>query len=100
MEQADVPKGGHVSMGRPHWSRLLKEERAAHAGTGLLTGVVNPLGKPMLQQTIPEGVQPMEGTHAGADNEELQFVGRTHVGEVCGRLFPMAGILHWSRGRE
>ena len=32
---------------------------------------------------MPEGLQPGEGTHAGAVCEELQPVARTHVGEVC-----------------
>ena len=40
----------------------------------------------------------MEGTHAGAVCEELQPVGRTHVGEVCGGLSAMGGTPRWSRG--
>jgi len=39
---------------------------------------------PTLQQPVPEGLQPMGGTHAGA---------------VCGELSPMGGTSGWSRGR-
>ena len=53
----------------------------------------------MLEQSVPEGLQPMEGTHAGAVHEELQPVGRTHVGEVHEGL-PLAGDTPWgSRGQ-
>lgn len=33
-------------------------------------------------QSSPEGLHPMEGTHTRAVHEELQPVGRFHVGEV------------------
>jgi len=52
----------------------------------------------MLEQSVPEGLHPVERTHAGAGREELQPVGRTHFGEVHGGWFPVGGILHWSRG--
>ena len=42
-------------------------ERRAHAGAGLLAGLVT-----------------LWGTHAGAVSEELQPVGRTHIREVHG----------------
>jgi len=65
----------------------------------------------MLEQPVPEGLHPMEGTHTGAVCEELQplalgkFVekGRTHNGEVCGELSPIRGTSRLSRdggGRE
>jgi len=41
----------------------------------------------MLEQPVPEGLHPVEGTHAGAVCEELQDTGRTDVGEVCGELW-------------
>jgi len=53
----------------------------------------------MLEQPVPEGLHPVEGTHAGAVCEELQTVGRTHVGEVCGELSPVKGTSCWSGGR-
>jgi len=40
----------------------------------------------MLEQPVPEGLHPVEGTQAGAVCEELQPVGRTHVREVHGGL--------------
>jgi len=45
----------------------------------------------MLEQPVPEGLHPVEGTHAQAVHEELQPVGRTHIGEVCGELPPVRG---------
>jgi len=36
--------------------------------------------------------------HAGAVHEELQPVGRTRIGEVCGELSPVRGTSRWSRG--
>jgi len=40
----------------------------------------------VLEQSVPEGLHPMEGIHAGAVHEELHPVGMTHDGEVCGVL--------------
>ncbi|KAK4806915.1 hypothetical protein QYF61_012636 [Mycteria americana] len=37
----------------------------------------------MLEQSVPEGLHPVERTHAGPVLEELQPVGRAHVGEIC-----------------
>ena len=42
----------------------------------------------------------MEGTHAGAIQEELQPVGRTHVGEVCGELSPVRGTFTLELGQS
>lgn len=40
----------------------------------------------MLKLSVPEGLTLMQGVHAGTVHEELQPIGRTHVGEVssCG----------------
>jgi len=73
-------------------------ERAAHAGAGLLAGLVTPWG-PTLEQPVPEGLDPVGRTHAGAVCEELHAGGRTHIGEVCGELSPVRGTSCWSRGR-
>ncbi|GAB0179334.1 acid sphingomyelinase-like phosphodiesterase 3b [Grus japonensis] len=53
-EQVDAPEGGCDPVGSPRWGRF--------AG---------------------RTCDSMEGTHAGAVNEELQPVERTHIGEVC-----------------
>ena len=45
-------------------------ERGAHAEAGLLAGLVTLWG-PTLEQSVPEGLHPVEGTHAGAVHEEL-----------------------------
>ncbi|GAB0192340.1 L-threonine dehydratase catabolic TdcB-like [Grus japonensis] len=37
-------------------------ERGAHARAGLLAGLVDPVGDPMLEQFAPEGLHPMEET--------------------------------------
>ncbi|KAK4811346.1 hypothetical protein QYF61_027588 [Mycteria americana] len=47
----------------------------------LLAGPVAHGEEPMLEQSFPEGLQPMEMTHTGAVLEELQPMGRTHVGD-------------------
>jgi len=73
-------------------------ERGAHAGAGLLAGLVTPWGR-TLEQPVPEGLHPVGRTHARAACEELQPVGRTDVGEVCGELPPVRGTSWWSRGR-
>ena len=43
-------------------------EREAHAGAGLLAGLVTLWG-PTLEQPVPEGLRPVGGTHAGAGTE-------------------------------
>ena len=66
------PKGGCGPVGSPRWSRLLARPVAPWRE------------EPTLERSVPEGLHPVEGTHAGAVCEELQPVGRTHVGEVHG----------------
>ena len=73
-------------------------ERGAHAGAGLLAGLVTPW-VPTMEQPVPEGLQPVGRIHAGAVCEELQPVGRTHIEKVCGELSPVRGTSYWSRGR-
>jgi len=58
-------------------------ERGAHAGAGLLVGLLTPWG-PTLEQPVPEGLHPLGRTHTGAVREELQPMRRTCVGEVRG----------------
>ena len=58
-----------------------------------------PRGGPTLEQPVPEGLQPVEGTHAGAVRGELQPMGRTHAGDTHGGLSPVEGTPRWSRGR-
>ncbi|KAJ7413917.1 hypothetical protein WISP_87613 [Willisornis vidua] len=76
-----MPEGGCDPMGGPQWIRFLSGpvERGAHAGAGLLPGLVIP------QRTHGGGLKDYtlwKGTHAAAVNEELQPMGRTHTGEV------------------
>jgi len=53
----------------------------------------------MLEQSVPEGLHPVKGTHAGAAIEELQPMGRTYAGAVREGLYPMGGTLEQrSRG--
>lgn len=58
-----------------------------------------PRGELTLEQPVPEGLHTVEGTHTGAVHEELQPLGRTHVGEDCGGLFPAGVTPCWSKGR-
>lgn len=54
----------------------------------------------MLEETIPEGLSPVERTHVKAVFEELQPGGRVHTGEGHEGLFPVVGTpFPWSRGR-
>jgi len=52
----------------------------------------------MLEHPVPEGLHPVEGTHAGAVCE-LQSVERTNIEEFCGGLSPVRGNPRWSRDR-
>jgi len=49
----------------------------------------------MLEQSVPEGLHPVEKTHAGAVLEELQPMGGTHVGaeETVGSKWHFGGLL-------
>lgn len=67
--------------------------RGDPAGASFLSGTLTLLG-PTWEQSVPEGLCPMERTHDG----ELQPVGSTHSGEVCVELYPERGTPHWSRG--
>jgi len=74
-------------------------EREAHARAGLLAGLVTPWG-PTLEQPVPEGLHPVEGTHAGAVREELQPMGRTCIGEVHGEQSPVRGTFMLEQGKS
>jgi len=54
----------------------------------------------MLAYSALKKLHPVEGTHAEAVCEELQPVGKIHVGEVHGGLSPVGGTPCCSRGRE
>lgn len=43
----------------------------------------------MLEQSVPEGLYPLERIHARAVSEELQTMGRTRIGEGHEGLYPM-----------
>ncbi|GAB0181827.1 zinc finger and BTB domain-containing protein 5 [Grus japonensis] len=102
-EQVDVPKGGCDPVGSPHWSKLLAGPVTLWREEPTLEQVcwqdLWPRGGPMLEQSAPEGLHPMEGTHTGAVHEELQPMGRTDVGEVHGGLSPVEGP-HAGAGAE
>jgi len=52
----------------------------------------------MLEQSVPEGLYPMERTHTGAVLEELQSVGKTHTEAACAGLYPVGGCPRWFWG--
>ncbi|PKU38096.1 ubx domain-containing protein 4 [Limosa lapponica baueri] len=86
-EQVDVPEGGCDPMGSPRWSRF--------AGR-----ISDPMLGSTTEQSVPEGLHPMERTHTGAVCEELQPVGGTKIGEVCGDVYPVGRTPHWSRMKK
>lgn len=51
----------------------------------------------MLEQSVPEELNPMERFHAVAVCEELQPMGRIHIGEVHGELSSMKETLQGRR---
>jgi len=62
-------------------------ERGAHAGAGLMAGLV----MPTLEHSVPEGLHPMEVTCAGAVHGELWPLRRAHVGQVMEDCLPWEG---------
>jgi len=47
--------------------------------------------EPTLEQSVPEGLCPMEGTHLEQFVKSCSPVGRTHIGAVHGELSPVGG---------
>ncbi|KAK4810846.1 hypothetical protein QYF61_008818 [Mycteria americana] len=78
-EQLDAPEGGCDPVESPCWSRF--SDRTC-----------DPMGDPRWSSPFLKDRTPwkghMERTHTGAVREELQPMGRTHVGEVHGGLSP------------
>ncbi|XP_049681242.1 EH domain-containing protein 4 isoform X1 [Accipiter gentilis] len=83
-----VPKGGCDPVGSPCWSRFLAGPADLWREELTLEQVfwqdLRPHRGPAPEQSVPEGLQPMKGTHAG---------------EVYGGLSPMGRTPRWSRGR-
>jgi len=46
----------------------------------------------VLEQSVPEGLYPMERTHAGAVLEELQPIGNNHIENCLPWVGPHAGV--------
>ncbi|GAB0209911.1 hypothetical protein GRJ2_003456800 [Grus japonensis] len=77
-EQVNAPEGGYDPVESLHWSKLL-------------AGLVDLWREePTLEQSIPEGLHPVEEIRAV--HEELQPVGRTQIGEIHGRLSHDSGM--------
>ena len=97
-----MPEKGCDPVESPCWSRLLAGPVAPwrEEPTQVCWQDLWPRGGPTLEQPVPEGLHPVEGIHTAAICEELQLVGRTHVGEVCGGLcLPWEGP-HVGAGEE
>ena len=96
-----MPEKGCDPMDSLCWSRLLAgldQWREEHMLEQVCWQDLWPRGGPTLEQSVPEVWHFVEGTHTGAFNE-LQPVGSTHVGTVCGGLSPVRGTPCWSRDR-
>lgn len=50
-----------------------------HSGLSNKTFKVSLIRTTLLEQSVPEGLHSLEGTHGGAVLEELQLVGRTQA---------------------
>jgi len=86
------------------WSRLLpgladpwREEPTPDRFAGR---ACDHMGDPCWSSLFLKDCTRWEGNHAGADHEELEPVGRTHVGEVCGELSPVRGICTLEQGKS
>jgi len=53
----------------------------------------------MLEKPVPEGLQPVERTHAGMVHELQQPMGMTDTGKVHGGLSPAGGTPRCSWGK-
>ncbi|OPJ73508.1 hypothetical protein AV530_005844 [Patagioenas fasciata monilis] len=101
-EQEDALEEVCDPMGSPCWSRLLAGPVAPWREQLTLEQVcwqdLGTPGRPMLEQYVPEELQPMEVTHAGAVHGGLQPMARTLI-EVYGGLSLVGGTPCWSRER-
>lgn len=79
--------GGDALKGAAAWEEP-RLKRAPGRGCALWRGVHAGAGR-TLEQSVPEGLYPMERDLAGAVLRELQSVGRTHIGKVGAGLSPM-----------
>lgn len=99
-----MPKGCCDPVESPHWSTLLAGPvdlwRGAHAGVVFFWQELWPSGGPLLQKPDPEGLHLVEITLAGAVHVELQPMGRTYFGEICGGLSPVGETRCRNWGRE
>lgn len=90
-------KGSFDPHGKPVMQQTPGRKRGAGPGAGLLSGLVT-LRLPTLEQPVPKGLHTVAWTHTGAQ-EDLQSMGRAHVGEFCGELPSMGWTSLWSTGR-
>ncbi|KAK4827851.1 hypothetical protein QYF61_022001 [Mycteria americana] len=96
LQQVDMSQGKLQPMEDPMQKqapgRSCSLWRRVHAGASFLAGPVA-WERPTLEQSISEGLHPMERTHTGAVLQELQPIERTHVGEVLEELQPIQFLL-------
>lgn len=91
-----MPQGGWPCTGAGSCGTCGAMERETHAGDGWLAGFVIPWGY-TLEQPVPEGLNPVEETNAGAICGESYAVGRTCVWEVWRELSPVGVTPCWNR---
>jgi len=98
-----MPEGGCDPVGSPVLEQAPgrtcgPRERGPQARAGLLAGLVTSRG-------IHAGaacscrIAPLVRTHTGVCREDLQPMGRIHVGKFCGELSPMRETSCWSGER-
>lgn len=76
----------------------LKKPAAHREPMHFLSGTVG-LGRPMLEQSIPEGLYAVERTRAGGGPGKQQPKGKTHVEAAHKGLYPVGMTSSWTRGR-
>ena len=76
-----------ASAGAGSWQDLWTHEERSQRWSGFSVRTCDSAGGPMLEQSVPEGLHPMDRTHTGAVHEELQLFGRTYVGEIHDDFF-------------
>lgn len=90
--------GGSCNPWRAYTGQDLWLTETAHAGADFLVGIAV-CGRPMQEESVPEGLYPTGRTHARAVLEGLQPIGRAHFGEDWEERHPVRMPTCWNGGK-